>query len=121
MDWIFAIPLKNGKLSEQFRHAEEFCIIYTRNNNFTGITRYKNPDKDAVKIADWLLDLDITHVLAAGMSKSAIEFLSENDVDVTWKLPTDTAEFLVKTYLENHLIHGKNVDLLKNEKVEPEP
>lgn len=44
------------------------------------------------------------------MKKTAIEFLSDNDVDVTWKLPRDTAEYLVKTYLENHLIHGKPID-----------
>ena len=60
-------------------------------------------------IADWLIELDITHLLASGISKDTVEYLSDNDVDVTWKLPRGTAEYLVKTYLENHLVHGKNV------------
>lgn len=107
------MPLKNGKLCEQFMHAEEFCIIYTRKNNFTGITRFKSPDKDPMVIADWLLDLNISHLLASGISKDTVEYLSENDVDVTWRLPKDTAEFLVKAYLENNLIHGKNLDLIE--------
>ncbi|MCD4697723.1 MAG: hypothetical protein K8S16_15980 [Bacteroidales bacterium] len=108
MDYKFAIPLKYGTVSGHFNRSHEFCFITVNNLTIESIDIVEVPSLDNRETSLWLINQNITHVLASGIGQQTIDHLTAQKVEVMWGVPEDTPEKLVKAYLDSQLVLGEN-------------
>lgn len=109
MDYLFAVPLHEEKVSSHFGKAKEFCFLKVKNLKIITVDKKRTPLHQLSEIVDWVIAEKATHVLAVGIGQRAIEFLTENNIEVMWGVPDDTPERLVTAYLDSQLVLGKNL------------
>lgn len=105
----FAIPVDDGKLSNHFGKAKEYCLIEVDNQKIISTKSAPGPLHDKGMIPAWLAENNVTHVLADGIGKNAIEILNDYKIEVIWGIPHDIPELLVKAYLDSQLSPGMNL------------
>lgn len=109
MELKFAIPVDNGKVSNQFGRANEFCIIEVVNGKIKSQKTFPGPLHDRGMVPAWLASNNVTHVLADGIGHQAIEILNDYKIEVIWGVPHDEMELLVKAYLDSNLVSDINL------------
>jgi len=106
-----AIPLLNGNLTPHFGHCERFAIITVDSATRAILSQEEivPPPHEPGLYPSWLAKLGITHVIAGGMGENAINLFGQNNIEVIAGATGETAEKIVKLFLENTLVTGKNL------------
>ncbi len=105
----FALPVDNGKLSDRFGHAPQFALITARNGAIDAKETVPTPAHEPGGIPEWLDELGVTHVIAAGLGEKAQKLLTHKHIEVIAGAPQGEPEELVKQYLQKTLTTGANV------------
>lgn len=109
MNLKFALPVDNGKISDHFGRASEYCLVEVQGQEIISSKTYPGPLHDRGMIPAWLAENKVTHVLADGIGHNAIEILNDYNIEVIWGIPHDKPELLVKAYLDSQLNTGLNL------------
>ncbi len=109
MNYIFAIPIKEGLISDHFGRTREFCFVTVVDRKITEMENHINPIHEYAMIPKWLHENNVTHIFANGIGQKAIEILNTYNIEVLWGLPADKPEHLVKAYLDSQLTPGLNL------------
>ena len=67
------------------------------------------PPHEPGGVPEWLDELGVTHVIAAGLGEKAQKLLTHKGIEVIAGAPQGDPEELVKQYLEKTLVTGANV------------
>jgi Mrp family chromosome partitioning ATPase/predicted Fe-Mo cluster-binding NifX family protein len=102
----FALPLDNGKLSDKFGKAGQFALITARNGAIAAKETVPAPPHEPGGIPEWLDELGVTHVIAAGLGEKAQKLLAHKGIEVVAGAPQGDPEELVQQYLNNPLTIG---------------
>ncbi len=105
----FALPVDNGKLSDKFGHASHFALITARNGAIEAKETVETPAHEPGGIPEWLDELGVTHVIAAGLGAKAQKLLTHKGIEVIAGAPQGDPEELVRQYLKKSLSTGANV------------
>ncbi len=105
----FALPVDNGKLSDKFGKAGQFVLISTRRGAIVAQETVPTPPHEPGGIPEWLDELGVTHVIAAGLGEGAQKLLIHKSIEVLVGAPQGDPEDLVKQYLQKTLSPGANV------------
>ncbi len=105
----FALPVDNGKLSDKFGKAGQFALITARNGAIDVKETVPTPPHEPGGIPEWLDELGVTHVIAAGMGEKAQKLLVHKGIEVVAGAPKADPEDLVRNYLNKTLKTGANV------------
>jgi len=105
----FALPVDNGKLSDKFGKAGQFVLISTRQGAIVAQETVPTPPHEPGGIPEWLDELGVTHVIAAGLGEKAQKLLIHKGIEVLAGAPQGDPEDLVKQYLQKTLSPGANV------------
>ena len=102
----FALPVDNGKLSDKFGKAGQFALITARNGAIAAKEIVPAPSHEPGGIPEWLEELGVTHVIAAGLGEKAQKLLIHKGIEVIAGTPQGKPEELVQQYLNNPLTIG---------------
>jgi ATP-binding protein involved in chromosome partitioning len=105
----FALPVDNGKLSDKFGHASQFALITAKNGGIEAQELVPTPPHEPGGIPEWLEELGVSHVIAAGLGEKAQKLLVHKGIEVIAGAPQDDPEKLVQRYLQKNLSTGANV------------
>jgi ATP-binding protein involved in chromosome partitioning len=105
----FALPVDQGKLSDKFGHASHFALVTARNGSIEANELLPTPGQEPGGLPEWLEELGVTHVIAAGLGEKAQKLLIHKGIEVVAGAPQGDPEELVKQYLQNTLSTGPNV------------
>jgi ATP-binding protein involved in chromosome partitioning len=105
----FALPVDNGKLSDKFGQAGQFALITTRNGAIDAQETVPTPAQEPGGVPEWLDELGVTHVIAAGLGEKAQKLLTHKGIAVIAGAPQGDPAELVQQYLSKTLTTGDNV------------
>jgi len=105
----FALPVDHDKLSDKFGQAGHFALITVRNGAIDAKETVPAPAHEPGGIPEWLDELGVTHVIAAGLGEKAQKLLTRKGIEVIAGAPQGEPEELVKQYLQKTLTTGANV------------
>ncbi len=104
----FALPVDQEKLSDRFGQASQFALITTRNGAIDAKELVPTPPHEPGGVPEWLDELGVTHVIAAGLGEKAQKLLTHKGIEVIAGAPQGEPEELVKQYLQKTLVTGAN-------------
>jgi len=104
----FALPVSGGKLSDKFGDASHFALLTASNGNLQDQELVPAPPHEPGGIPEWLDELGVTHVIAAGLGAKAQKLLAHKGIEVIAGAPQGDPRILVKQYLEKTLSPGAN-------------
>jgi ATP-binding protein involved in chromosome partitioning len=104
----FALPVDQGKLSDKFGHASHFALVTASNGAIDGLETVATPAHEAGGLPEWLDELGVTHVIAAGLGEKAQKLLIHKGIEVVAGAPQGDPEELVRQYLKKTLVAGAN-------------
>ena len=96
----FALPLEDGKLSARFPKAQNFALITVKDGVVADQQVLPPPHPDVGGTLEWLEDLDVTHVIAAGLGEKAQGLIRHKGIEVIPGAPQEAPEALVAKYLQ---------------------
>ena len=105
----FAIPLAEGRLTAHFGHCKEFAVIDVEDKKIVKKEILEPPPHEPGVLPKWLNELGTNIVIAGGMGQRAIGLFDQAGINVITGAPLLEPEDLVKSYLDNELVTGKNV------------
>lgn len=103
-----AVPLEGETLSEHFGHSTEFAFYNIENNKIESSSRHIPPPHAEGTIPNWLVENQITDVLAGGIGPRAIDILNSNKINVYVGVETDNSDKLASDFIKGDLKYGKN-------------
>ncbi len=106
-----AIPMVDGELCMHFGHCEEFAFVEVdeTTKEILKIENLTPPPHEPGVIPRWVGEMKATIIIAGGMGAMAKQILAQNGVEVVTGATPNTAENLVKAYLDGTLVCGDNV------------
>ena len=104
----FALPVDGEKLSDKFGHAAQFALITVRDGAIEARELVPTPAHEPGGIPEWLDELGVTHVIAAGLGEKAQKLLIHQGIEVIAGAPQADPEELVQQYLQKTLSTGAN-------------
>jgi Mrp family chromosome partitioning ATPase/predicted Fe-Mo cluster-binding NifX family protein len=99
----FALPVKDGKLSDKFGHASHFAVFTVQDGAVGPKELIPKPTHEPGGLPEWLEDLGVTHVIAGSLGEKAQGLLAKKDIDVIAGAPLEAPEALVEKYLKQTL------------------
>jgi Mrp family chromosome partitioning ATPase/predicted Fe-Mo cluster-binding NifX family protein len=105
----FALPVDGEKLSDKFGHAAGFALLTVRDGAVAAREVVPAPAHEPGGIPEWLDELGVTHVIAAGLGDKAKKLLVKKGIEVVAGAPQGAPEELVLQYLKQTLTTGANV------------
>lgn len=106
-----AIPLANGRLAMHFGHCEQFALVdvdeATRQNRGTVVLT--PPLHEPGVLPRWLHEQGAEVIIAGGMGQRAQQLFAENGIRVVYGIQSDTPETIVKAFLDETIVAGKNL------------
>jgi predicted Fe-Mo cluster-binding NifX family protein len=100
--------VSGGKLSDKFGDASHFALLTASNGNLQDQELVPAPPHEPGGIPEWLDELGVTHVIAAGLGAKAQKLLAHKGIEVIAGVPQGDPRILVKQYLEKTLSPGAN-------------
>lgn len=100
---IFAIPVQDGKISQQFGQNRQFSLITVKDDRIVDQIEATPPDFKPGILPAWLDRQGVTHLIAAGMGEQARKFFQRQGVEVITGTPDLTPKALVQQYLDKQL------------------
>jgi ATP-binding protein involved in chromosome partitioning len=104
----FALPVDGGKLADKFGHAFQFALIKVKDGAIQEQELLPMPTHEPGGIPEWLDELGVTHVIAAGLGDKAQKLLKHKGMEVVTGAPQEAPEALVEKYLQKTLTTGAN-------------
>ncbi len=106
-----AIPVVQGKLSLHFGHCDQFAIVDVDSEmeRISEIRMMTAPVHEPGALPRWLNEQDVKLVIAGGMGSRAQMLFTDSGIDVLVGAPTESAEEVVKMYLQGTLQTGANI------------
>jgi ATP-binding protein involved in chromosome partitioning len=106
----FAIPLRNGKLSNHFGHAKIFALVAADpiTQRITSREDLTPPPHDTGLLQQWLVEHGVGCVITGGMGPHSRNECAEKAIRVIVGAPAEEPETLVKAYLDGSLATGAN-------------
>ncbi len=98
-----AIPVENHLLSEHFGHADEFAIFETEDLEILSQSMEEAPDHEEGSYPDWLIDKEVTHVIASRIGRKAIKALEEANINIFRCAQVADPETIVRKFLNGSL------------------
>ncbi|MDD3033075.1 MAG: NifB/NifX family molybdenum-iron cluster-binding protein [Bacteroidales bacterium] len=108
MNYVFAIPLEEGKLCSHFGHCQQFAIINVEDKSIKADTLITPPPHEPGLLPGWLADMGVTNIIAGGMGQRALDLFEQNRIDVNYGAQSKTPKELVQDWLDNTLQLGDN-------------
>ncbi|MGO9395581.1 MAG: NifB/NifX family molybdenum-iron cluster-binding protein, partial [Desulfobaccales bacterium] len=96
----FALPVSGGKLSEKFGDASHFALLTAGNGSLKDQELMPAPPPEPGGLPEWLDDLGVTHVIAAGLGAKAEKLLTHKGIEVIAGPPQGDPRELVEQYLK---------------------
>lgn len=96
----FAIPVDGGKVAGKFGDASQFAFLKVKDGAIVEQQMLPTPPPEPGGILEWLEDLGVTHVIAAGLTAGAQKLLTRKGMAVIAANPQEDPEQLVARYLE---------------------
>jgi predicted Fe-Mo cluster-binding NifX family protein len=110
-----AIPTSDGKLDHHFGHCKQFTIVDVQSGLAQRILTLFAPPHTPGQLPIWLAEKHVTHVIAGGIGRKAIDKLNHMGIEVHIGAPKLSPEELVSGFLEdslefssNHCDHGNH-------------
>ncbi len=103
-----AIPSDGDTLSEHFGHAGEFAFYEIEGDKIVSSGRQIPPPHTEGSIPRWLVENQVTDVLAGGMGPKAMNILKQHNIFVWVGVHADRAENLVLDFMRGALKGGQN-------------
>lgn len=97
----FALPVDDGRLSDRFNQATAFAIFRVKEGAISTRELLPTPPPEPGGLPEWLYDLGVTHVIAAGLGEKAQKLLTRKGLEVIAGAPLEDPEALVLKYLES--------------------
>ena len=106
-----AIPVIQGKLSLHFGHCDQFAIVDvdSETERISEIRMMTAPSHEPGALPRWLNEQDVKLVIAGGMGSRAQMLFTDSGIDVLVGAPVESAEEVVKMYLQGTLQTGANI------------
>ncbi len=105
-----AIPLADGRLAQHFGHCEKFALVdvdpVTR--QITASSEVEAPAHQPGLLPPWLKERGVSLVIAGGMGSRAHSLFQEAAIEVLTGAPAESAEVLVRQYLDGGLVTGQD-------------
>jgi predicted Fe-Mo cluster-binding NifX family protein len=103
--------MENGVLAQHFGHSKEFALVDVdpRTKQVSGKTEVAAPEHQPGLLPPWLKRQGVSHVIAGGMGSRAQGLFKEVSIEVVTGAPPESADFLVKEYLEGRLVSRPHV------------
>jgi len=98
----FALPVDDGKLAAKFGQAKHFALLTVKDGAIVDQETIPTPPHEPGGIPEWLEDLGVTHVIAAGLGEKAQGLIQHKDIQVIPGDAQETPENLVQTYLKDN-------------------
>jgi len=99
----FALPVKDGKLSDKIGHASHFAVFTVKDGGVGSKELIPSPPHEPGGLPEWLDDLGITHVIAGSLGEKAQGLLGKKGIEVIAGAPLEAPEALVEKYLNQTL------------------
>jgi predicted Fe-Mo cluster-binding NifX family protein len=105
-----AVPLANAAFMAHFGQADTFALIDVDpdSGTITGRRDLTAPEHTPGAFPRWLVEQQVTVVLAGGMGNRARQVLAARHVEVMTGIEADTPESLATAYLDGRLVSRKN-------------
>ena len=106
-----AIPVFQGTLSLHFGHCDQFAIVDvdSETERISEIRMMAAPAHEPGALPRWLNEQDVKLVTAGGMGRRAQMLFTDSGIDVLVGAPVESAEEVVKMYLQGTLQTGANI------------
>jgi ATP-binding protein involved in chromosome partitioning len=98
----FALPVDDGKLAAKFGQSKNFALFTVKDGAVVDQESIPTPPHEPGGIPEWLDDLGVTHVIAAGLGEKAQGLLTHKGIQVITGDPQETPENLVTNYLKTN-------------------
>ena len=102
-----ALPLDDGKLAAKFGQAKDFALFTIKEGAIVDQATIAAPPHEPGGLPEWLDDLGVTHVIAAGLGDKARGLIQHKDIQVIAGDPQETPENLVTKYLKENPIPSR--------------
>ena len=106
----FAIPLRNGKLSNHFGHAKTFALIAANpiTQQIASREDLVPPPHDTGLLPQWLVEHGVTCIITGGMGPHSRGECAEKGMRIVLGAPTEDPENVVRAFLNGSLVTGAN-------------
>lgn len=103
-----AIPLEGETLSGHFGHSGQFAFYEIEDDKIVSSSLQIPPPHEHGSIPNWLVENQVTDVLAGGMGPKAIDILNNNKINVFVGVETGSSENLASDFVRGNLKYGNN-------------
>ncbi len=105
-----AVPVANGKLAQHFGHTKKFAFIDVdgQGQRIASQTEVDAPEHQPGRFPEWLRERGVHLVIAGRMGSGAQERFAAAAMEVRIGAPHESAETLVRRYLDGTLVTGGN-------------
>jgi predicted Fe-Mo cluster-binding NifX family protein len=103
-----AIPLEGEVLSGHFGHSSQFAFYEIEDDKIVSSSRQIPPPHEHGSIPKWLVENQVTDVLAGGIGPKAVDILNGHQINVFAGVETDSSENLALNFLKGNLKYGSN-------------
>jgi predicted Fe-Mo cluster-binding NifX family protein len=101
-----AIPMSGDCLEQHFGHCEGFVFfdVDSETKQIGGTAEEKAPEHQPGLLPRWLKERGVTLIIAGGMGTHARSLCEELSIKVVTGAPSEAAQALVKSYLNDTLV-----------------
>jgi predicted Fe-Mo cluster-binding NifX family protein len=99
-----AMPVNGNLLCDYFCKSRTYKIFTIDDNSVSDVETVKTPERDSIKIAEWLLEKNITDVISRRMEHRVSDFFHENKVHVFVGVELKTPAEVIEDFLNKSLV-----------------
>jgi predicted Fe-Mo cluster-binding NifX family protein len=103
-----AIPTSNGQLDPHFGHCRQFTLVEVEDDLIQGTTILEAPPHKPGLLPPWLVERDVTDVIAGGMGNRAIQLFNQFGINVFVGAPILSPPELVTGLIEKTITFAAN-------------
>ncbi len=103
-----AIPVSKDNLCSHFGESEQFAIIETDDQRIIAENYLKPPPHQPGVFPRWLADNGVTHVIAGGMGRRALELFQHFGITPIVGVDQKPVKVLIEDFMHDQLTYGVN-------------
>ena len=105
-----AIPVNNeGMLDTHFGHCKYFTLIKVLDGKIISEQIIQPPKHEPGVLPNWLVEQEVTDVIAGGLGQKARQIMEENGVNVCIGATQESARSLAEAYLKGTIQTAGNL------------
>ena len=98
-----ALPIKKSKLSPHFGDCAHFQFYYEENGLILKDELVPAPVHQPESFPNWLIEKDVTDVIAAGIGLKPIEILSKHKINIFVGVKVEDPGVLIQNFMDGVL------------------